>query len=582
MPEMPVPQRNEQNNWSRRTFLTASALCAASTAGSLASPDPEPSTAAWDLLRPPDSLSIYLDNAPTTLQRTGPAWQASGIEIVTEAAPQHLSITVQAPTFPLTRVHLRWKLPVAPHLLFLGDAWERSYGELCWRSMVPERVLPWYFATHDGQAGQTTHAYGVQTGAGALCFWQVDPQGVSLWLDLSNGGSGVLLGQRVLPAATLVSHAGTPGQHPQEAISALCRKMCPHPRLPAGPIYGTNDWYYAYGRNTAANILRDTDLVVELAPTSGARPFSVIDGGWEGDGTTARGQQPNPNFPDMAGLAEEIRKRDARPGIWIRPLEAAPGADPALLLPTSRFASAADNDATYDPTIPEALHAALTRVQRLVDWKYDLIKHDFSTYDLLGQWGFSMGAQPARPGWNFHDRTRTTAEIIRHFYQAIRDTAGDQTLVEGCNTIGHLGAGLFEMQRIGDDTSGRQWERTRRMGINTLAYRLPQHQTFFAIDADCVGITRSIPWELNRQWLDLLARSGTSLFISPAPDAVGPEQKAALAAAFTLACGFSEGRPQDWLTSISPAAWEFRRPGQPGQSAVYDWCDPSGADPYPI
>ena len=24
-------------------------------------------------------------------------------------------------------------------------------------------------------------------------------------------------------------------------------------------------------------------------------------------------------------------------------------------------------------------------------WGYEMVKHDFSTYDLLGQWGFEMG-----------------------------------------------------------------------------------------------------------------------------------------------------------------------------------------------
>ena len=56
----------------------------------------------------------------------------------------------------------------------------------------------------------------------------------------------------------------------------------------------------------------------------------------------------------------------------------------------------------------------------------------------------------------------------------------------GCNTIGHLSVGLFDASRTGDDVSGREWERTRRMGVNTLAYRLPQHKTFFQLDADCV------------------------------------------------------------------------------------------------
>ena len=74
-------------------------------------------------------------------------------------------------------------------------------------------------------------------------------------------------------------------------------------------------------------------------------------------------------------------------------------------------------------------------------------------------------------GWSFTDRGRTTAEIVRALYEAIRASAGPAELI-GCNTIGHLGAGLFELQRIGDDTSGNEWSRTRKMGVNTLAFRL--------------------------------------------------------------------------------------------------------------
>ena len=229
----------------------------------------------------------------------------------------------------------------------------------------------------------------------------------------------------------------------------------------------------------------------------------------------------------------------------------------------------------YDPTIPEALELMLAKVRQVVGWKYDLIKHDFSTYDLLGQWGFDMGAQPTIPDWNFHDRSRTNAEIILAFYQSIRAAAGEKVLLLGCNTVAHQAAGLFEIQRSGDDTSGREWERTRRMGVNTLAYRLPQHRTFFDLDADCVGITKAIPWELNRQWLDLLARSGTSLFLSPGPDARGPEQKAAIKEAFAIAsAGKSTGVATDWLAETTPERWNFK--GTPKQ---YGWT-PDGADPF--
>ena len=72
-----------------------------------------------------------------------------------------------------------------------------------------------------------------------------------------------------------------------------------------------------------------------------------------------------------------------------------------------------------------------------------------------------MGAALTNPGWHFADRTRTTAEIATALYRAIRAGAGD-AIVIGCNTFGHLGAGCFDLQRTGDDTSGREWERTRK------------------------------------------------------------------------------------------------------------------------
>lgn len=59
----------------------------------------------------------------------------------------------------------------------------------------------------------------------------------------------------------------------------------------------------------------------------------------------------------------------------------------------------------------------------------------------------------------------------------------------GCNTVGHLAAGLVQVQRTGDDTSGRQRERTRRMGVKTLAFLLAQHNRLFVLDADCVPCT---------------------------------------------------------------------------------------------
>jgi alpha-galactosidase len=231
----------------------------------------------------------------------------------------------------------------------------------------------------------------------------------------------------------------------------------------------------------------------------------------------------------------------------------------------------------YDPTIPEAREKISAKMQQAVRWGYEMVKHDFSTYDLLGQWGFEMGPQPTLPGWSLHDRTRTNAEVMAGLYTMLRQAAGEHVVVDGCNTVGHLGQGIFDMQRTGDDTSGRQWERTRRMGINTLAFRLPQHGTFFTLDPDMVGITDAIPWELNRQLLEVLAHSGVATIVAPGPPARGREQRAALREAFVLAAaGGAASRPLDALDNSTPERWQ----AMTASEVRYRWSGAQGASAF--
>lgn len=178
-----------------------------------------------------------------------------------------------------------------------------------------------------------------------------------------------------------------------------------------------------------------------------------------------------------------------------------------------------------------------------------------------------------RDGWTFASgATKTTAEVINDLYRAIRDASGD-ALVIGCNTVSHLSAGHFDICRIGDDTSGTEWARTRTMGVNTLAFRGVQHGAFYVADADCVGVTTAVPWSMNRQWLDLLARSGTMLFTSLAPDALGADQRRDLKAAFALAAVKQPlAEPLDWQRSIYPSRWKVQ-----GRDQTFDWVGMDGA-----
>jgi alpha-galactosidase len=515
----------------------------------------------------PDQVSVLAEGGPIKLTRSGDRWQAGDIEVSTERrdSDHGIAVAIAAPKTRLMKVRLRWHASFPAGARFLGDHWERSYGDLEWRGLVGERLMPWYFLE---SIGGFTHGYGVKTGASSICCWQADDGGITLWLDVSNGGGGVELGSRRLEAATVVMRVGKSGESAFDAARAFCRLLCDKPTLPAQPIYGSNNWYYTYGRNTsAASVMKDAALMAELMPGSPAnRPYVVIDMGWsaapEGAGPVS---QFAPGYPDMADLARQMKGAGVRPGIWTRPLLTIEKRAEAWRLPPAGGRRGGDPIA-IDPSIPEALAYIGESIATIRSWGYQLIKHDYSTFDLTGRWGFAMGPDLTDRGWHFHDRSKTTAEIVLDLYRTIRRNAGDAALI-GCNTIGHLAAGLVEAQRIGDDTSGREWTRTRKMGVNTLAFRLPQHNTFFAADPDCVPLTRDIPWDLTSRWLDLVARSGAALFISADPVAVRSEQKPALKAALAEASSPQEpGVPLDWMETTTPERWRLN-----GKEIRYNW-----------
>lgn len=522
-----------------------------------------------NLARMPDRVVAHTETDTVELKLAGTSWRGRDIRLATEALTNALRLKLEAPASAVKRIHLRWQGGFASNMRYLGDAWERGYGELEWRGMVPHRILPWYFLASDGRS---TLGCGVSTGTAAFACWMVDAAGVSLWLDVRCGAAGVRLGERSLDIATIRIVESRDGESPFATARRLCRTLCSRAKLPEIPVYGWNTWYYTYGKDMSADdVLRDARALAELAPPRGAaRPFLIIDEGW---GASADGAGPwmggGARFPDMAGLADAMKKAGVRPGIWVRPLYTTE-AVPARWRCQRRVR---EGFSLLDPSVPEVLTHVRETIQRIVGWGYELIKHDYTTADILGRWGFQMDADLTNDGWHFADRGRTTAEIILGFYSAIREAAGSALLI-GCNTIGHLGAGLFEMQRVGDD-NGTQWDRTRRMGVNALAFRMPQHNTFFAMDADCVTLGKDVPRAMALQWLELLAASGTPLFVSAHPREIDNEMRTAIRRAFEIAARPQPiAEPLDWMESVTPAAWRVG-----GGVRRYDWFGAAGVSP---
>lgn len=521
-----------------------------------------------NLEREPDEVLAITDAGTNQLVGAhGKEWIGGGVTVITQARRAGLDVELLAPEKAIKHLELHWNAALPADWKYLGDAWERAYGDLEWKALDGDRVMPWYFLATNGKL---THGYGVRTGPAALCYWKADASGITLHADVRCGGMGVQLGRRKLEVCTVLSRRGRSGETPFAAAQTFCREMCPKPRLPKQPVYGFNDWYCTYGHDTAEEFLKNTAYVISLAPKGGNRPFAVVDDGWQvardKGGTNGPGpwSRTNPKFSrtlTMAEFVRQVRALGARPGVWVRPLQASPDQPDSWRLARDRH--------VLDPSVPAVRAYIRQLMQRMHGWGFELIKHDYTTEEIAGRWGFRMKGEMIADGWAFADRSRTTAEIIRQLYSDLRQGAGKDTLILGCNTIGHLSAGIFELQRIGDDTSGQEWSRTRKMGVNCLAFRAAQHGTFFAVDADCAGQTRpdSVPWEKNRQWLDILARSGTPLFVSFPKSSVRPEQEQALRSALAAASGpLPVGEPLDWLETRTPAHWRLN-----GQDVMFSW-----------
>lgn len=520
----------------------------------------------------PDFIELTTETKTVTAKWENDDYNLDDINVKLNQDNEHLAIFLTAQTSKVKWIKLRWNnLSWDKNVRFLGDAWERGYGDMEWKGMNPNRFMPWYFCA---KSEAKSVCYGVKVRPSAMCFWQVDSLGMTLFLDVRCGGSGVNLKGRVIKLADVIA-CEMRDCTSFEAMQEFCGQMCEDPILPKYPVYGSNNWYYAYGKSSESEILADCDYILNLTKDIENKPYMVIDDCWQehhrlneyNGGPWTKG---NEKFPDMKALADKLVQKGVRPGIWVR-----------LLLNEDENIKnewRLSHNNCIDPTNPEALNYIKEDIKRICNWGYTLIKHDFSTFDLFGKWGFQMSPLVTDDGWHFYDDSLTSAEVVKLLYKAILDASVEasngEALILGCNTIGHLGAGYMHINRTGDDTSGVIWERTRFMGVNTLAFRLPQHGKFYEIDADCVGIDGGISWSMNKQWADVLAKSGTPLFISVRPNILDETEKQELHEILKVASKQEHHViPVDWEETTCPEHWQDK---DHDIDCKYQWFEETG------
>ena len=516
-------------------------------------------------LRLPNDITILDENNVCIPNKT------CSVVLDTVISSDILSLRVTADRIPLCYIELKWTFTEkerrdSKSLKILGDAWERGYGDLEWKCITPDRIMPWYCVVSNGSdckrdySERFTECFGVKVQPSAFCHWKYSCDELTLTLDIRNGGKGVILGGRTLNVAEVV-FAEYQEISSYESVCRFCSLMCTSAILPQAPVFGFNDWYFSYGNSNEKMILDSARMLTERSSEYHNIPYMVIDDGWQINFNDGPWHIVNNGFSDMSSIAKKISDMGAKPGIWIRPLQQK-SENPDI--PSSWRLSS--NKEALDPSNPEVLEYISDCIKRIVSWGFKLIKYDFVTYDIFLKWGFECtDSLICGNCWHFQDTSLTTAEIIINLYRTIRQAATGAILI-GCNAVSHLCAGLVELNRTGDDTSGKEWERTLKMGVNTLAFRSPQNKAFYVADADCVGITDSIPFYLNEKWLYALSVSGSPMFVSVSADTSENIKQTVHKALKRNSIQTDCLVPLDWMETKTPCRWLLN-----GEEITINW-----------
>ena len=511
-----------------------------------------------DLLRQPDLVLFQYEDSPVRWEEPDSREEQSARLDYTVKDGAGI-ITLYPSERPYTCVKLRFRGDLSDARLVMGDSIERigpTTGlDAKWVAPMAEQVLPWYFHLYDGEV---LHSFGVKTGPAVFCTFNCDEGGITLWLDVRCGSRAARLSEPLV-ACEVVCREGKTGEHPFYAAQAFCRMMCEKPNLAKEPIYGVNNWYWAYGNIDCETVMRESAYLSEMTVDCVTRPHMIIDDGWQINHRAGYNGGPwdksNARFPEMSEVAEKIRENGARPGIWFRPLldtwGPADAKSPGGINPVGF---------TLDPSHPYTLEKVANDVRHLVSSGFELLKYDFSVFDgLKRQTGVDgMGA--------FYDTTKPSCYIMRQLYRTIEEASGNANILS-CNVINHLAAGLHAAHRSGDDTSGRNFEQTRISGVGSFT-RLAQNGTFFALDPDCAAFTDMVAHDINLDFLELAAITGAVAIASVTPDTLTKDEMTRIRKIYRIASEGGLGAyPRRFIGENEPA--HFITPD--GKTFDYDW-----------
>ncbi|MGB7159453.1 MAG: chondroitinase-B domain-containing protein [Tepidisphaeraceae bacterium] len=244
-------------------------------------------------------------------------------------------------------------------------------------------------------------------------------------------------------------------------------------------------------------------------------------------------------YPDgMKKTAEAINASGFTAGLWITPFgwqgqdkqddKVVPN-QTSLKDKPDYFVKRADDGSIYqvrwagdclDMSNPKARQFLAETIGRMTnDWGYKLLKID-------GLWaGMAVKILYPSPTYRddglgdavFYDNTKTNAEVYRDGLKLVRETAGPDTFLLGCNIAQNMrtmggSVGLVDAMRVGPDI-GATWEKVVRCAIPATWLYFWNGRVWWN-DPDCLMLRDPLTLENGRAWASWIALSGQMNLVS--------------------------------------------------------------------
>jgi alpha-galactosidase len=267
-------------------------------------------------------------------------------------------------------------------------------------------------------------------------------------------------GQVLLPNRRIVTdwayvQLTTPHSYDEEPMVYFLHAVAAYneARPMANLLTGWCSWYVFY-QNISETILRENFVTLKEMRTHVPTNVAVVDDGYMtawGDWDSCKAGQ----FPSSLGVvADDIRKNQMRPGLWLAPFAADKhsvltkehpdwiirnnGGFPANSSNCGKFFYGLD---ATNPAVRRHVHGAIERAVK--QWGYSVLKIDFLYAACL-------------EGNGRYDLSMSRAQAMHVALQTIREAAGSTAFLIGCGCPIASGIGMVDAMRVSADT-GPAW-----------------------------------------------------------------------------------------------------------------------------